>query len=176
MSILPLSAISLLVLSSDAFAENLRHFQTLYDEQSVETRDLLIQLRPVGDEVDFSITLRNKATGFEREHVFQGQGANDPAPFQVEYLHYCDTNVLLLTIEFPWRHDLPHYVRVLDTYAFRKSDFEYVDDAFGLLTDITMQDERAWVPADIHMLPPIGVHCLSEPGGKLFEFFLRSWG
>lgn len=156
--------------SSEARAEGLSHFQTLYGEQSVETQNLSIWLITVDEDVRFAVTLRNKETGFERRYEFDGQGASDPTPFQLEYMNYCDTSVILLTVEYPWRHDLPQYVRVLDTFAFRASDFEFIDVAFGPLTDIALQDSAYPEELDANMLPPVGVRCLSEPGENPFEF------
>jgi hypothetical protein len=41
------------------------------------------------------------------------------------------------------------------------------------LTDIALQDSTYPEELDADMLPPVGVRCLSEPGGKLFQFFRR---
>lgn len=160
----------LLVLSSDASAEELNHFQTLYDAQSVETRTLSIQLDMVDEDIRFSVMLLDKETGLERLHEFYGQGSNEVSPYQLHESYCCDTSVILLTVEYPWRHALPQYVRVLETYAFRASDFEFIDVSFGPLTDIALQDSTYPEELDADMLPPVGVRCLSEPVGKPFEF------
>jgi hypothetical protein len=86
-------------------------------------------------------------------------------------MRYCDTTTILLTIQFPWRHDLPEYSRILDTYAFRSSDFAFIDVAYGTLTDIALAEETAYDPADLDMLPPIRVRCLIGQDEKPFEFF-----
>ena len=99
------------------------------------------------------------------------EGATDPAPFQLEYLSYSDTMTILLTIEFPWCHALPQYVRVLSTFAFRESDFAFIDVFFGPLTDIALSDQSAYEPTDFDMLPPIRVRCLVGHDEKPFEFF-----
>ena len=117
----------LFVLSFDASAEELNHFQTLYDEWSVETRTLSIRLESLDEDVRFSVTLHDKETGLERRHEFDGQGSNEAFPYLMEQNHYCDTSVILLTVQYPWRHALPQYVRVLETYAFRSKDFEFID-------------------------------------------------
>ena len=137
MSIFFKIVLALSVLVSVAVAEDMV-FRTTLSESSVETDDLQITLDPVDADVRFAITLRNTQTGFERRHEFDGQGANDPTPFQLDYMNYCDTPVILLTLEYPWRHDLPQFGRVLETFAFRQSDFEFIDVAFGPLTDITL--------------------------------------
>ena len=158
-----------LVSLGDASAQDVVYSSTLAD-QSVDTREFSIQLSSAGDEVHFLITLHNKETGFERKYEFEGEGATDPAPFQLAYMHYCGTMTILLTVEYPWRHALPQYVRVLSTFAFRESDFDFIDVAFGPLTDIALQDSTYPEELDPDMLPPIGVRCLSEPDGKPFEF------
>ena len=153
-----------------AIAQEVIYRDTL-SEQSVETRDLFIRLDPVGDDVRFSVTLENKGTGFKRRFEFAGEGANDPAPFQMAHMYYCDTSVILLTVEYPWRHDLPEFRRVLSTFAFRESDFEFIDFAFGPLTDIALADDTAYEPSEIDMLPLIRVRCLLGHEDKPFEFF-----
>lgn len=164
------SALGLFVFSSAASAEEPSHFQTLFDERSVETRNLTIKVDPVGEDVDFLVTLRNNETGFERTHEFEGEGANDPTPFQLENVYYCDAPVILLTVEYPWRHSLPEFVRVLDTFAFRESDFAFIDTAHGPLTDIALADDTAYEPSQLVMLPPIRVRCLAGGKGKPFKF------
>lgn len=163
-------AFGLIVLSSDAPAEELNHFQTLYDEWSVETRTLSIRLGSLDEDVHFSVTLHDKETGLERRHEFDGQGSNEAFPYMMEQNHYCDTSVILLTVQYPWRHALPQYVRVLETYAFRSKDFEFIDVTFGPLTDIALADNTAYEASDLEMLPPIRVRCLAEGNGKPFEF------
>lgn len=166
-------AFGLFVIGSAASAEELNHFQTLYGEHSVETRTLLIRLDAVDEDVRFSVTLRDKETGLERLHEFDGEGSNDVTLYQLHGSYYCDTSVVLLSVKYPWRHNLPQYVRVLDTYAFREADFEFIDVTDGPLTDIALQDSSYPEELDPDMLPPIGVHCLSNPTGKPFEFRRR---
>lgn len=161
----------LIVLSSDASAEELNHFQTLYDEWSVETRTLSIRLESLDEDVRFSVTLHDKETGLERRHEFDGQGSNEAFPYMIEQNHYCDTSVILLTLQYPWRHALPQYVRVLETYAFRSKDFEFIDVTFGPLTDIDFVDSTDRAELDADMLPPVGVRCLPEASEKPFQFF-----
>lgn len=152
-------------------AQELSHFQTLFDEDSVETRTLMVRLDPVNDDVRFAVTLRDKETGLIIRHEFDGEGTNDPSPFQLEESYLCGTPVILLTVEYPWRHALPEFVRVLDTLAFRESDFAFIDMAYGTLTDIALADDTAYDPADLDMLPPIRVRCLLGNDAKPFEFF-----
>ena len=85
--------------------------------------------------------------------------------------HGCETSTILLTLEYPWRHDLPQYNRVLETYAFRTSDFVFIDVAYGPLTDIALADDMAYELSDVDMLPPISVRCLNGQVEKPFEFF-----
>lgn len=94
-----------------------------------------------------------------------------PPPFLVKHRYYCNTPVILLTVEYPWRHDLPQYVQVLDTFAFRTSDLEFIDVTFGPLTNIALADDTAYKPSEIDMLPPIRVHCLLGNDARPFEFF-----
>jgi hypothetical protein len=61
------------------------HLQVLYTEDSVETRQLLIKLESVDDDVRFSVTLESRETGLKRRYEFDGQGASDPDPFLVGY-------------------------------------------------------------------------------------------
>lgn len=152
-------------------ADILDHFQVLYTEDSVETRQLFIKLESVDDDVRFSVTLENRETGLKRRHEFDGQGASDPDPFLVAHRHYCDTPVILLTVEYPWRHDLPQYVPVLDTFAFRASDLEFIDYTYGPLTDIALTDVSAYAPSELDMVPPIRVQCRLVSDVKPFEFF-----
>ncbi|MDR0807782.1 MAG: hypothetical protein LBE86_01405 [Gemmobacter sp.] len=159
------------VCAASVSAQELSHFQTLFDEDSVETRTLMIQLDPVNDDVRFAVTLRDKETGTVRRHEFDGEGTNDPAPFQLEEAYLCDTPVILLTVQYPWHHALPEFVRALDTFAFHRTDFALIDVAFGPLTDIALADDTAYESSDLEMLPPIGVRCLTGQGGKPFEFF-----
>lgn len=161
----------LIALSSVVMAEELDSFQTLYDERRVETQTLSIRLGMVDEDVRFSVTLHDKETGIERRHEFDGEGSNDVTPFQLGYMSYCDTPVILLTVEYPWRHDLPKFGRVLSTFAFRESDFAFIDVAYGPLTDIALADQTAYEPSDFDMLPPIRVRCLAGREGKPFEFF-----
>lgn len=144
--------------------------QTTYDGSTVETPELKIELRPVGDD-RFAIGLTDKVTGLRESHEFEGKGANDPSPFLLAHSRYCDISVIVLTVEYPWRHDLPEFQRVLSTFAFRRSDFAFIDVAYGPLTDIALADDTAYELADLDMLPPIRVLCLNDQHEKTFEFF-----
>ncbi len=144
--------------------------QTTFDGPTVETPELRIELRPVGDD-RFAIGLTDKVTGLREHHEFEGEGANDPSPFLLAHSRYCDTSVIMLTVEYPWRHDLPEFQRVLSTFAFRRSDFAFIDVAYGLVTDIALADDTAYESADQDMLPPIRVRCLNGQHDKTFEFF-----
>ena len=144
--------------------------ETTYNGPSVETPELRIELRPLGED-EFTIHLTDKMTGLQASHTFAGEGANDPEPFLLVQSRYCDTPFILLTVKFPWRHALPQYLRVLETYAFRASDLNLVDATFGPLTDIALTDDSAYAPSELDMLPPIRVHCLLGNDAKPFEFF-----
>ena len=162
--------LALVWLASGVSAQELDHFQTLFDSRSVETRTLLVQLEPVDDEVTFAVTLRDKENGLERRHEFDGQGSNDVSPFSLHETRYCDTAVILVTVEYPWRHALPQYSRVLETFAFRASDFAFIDMAFGPMTDIALLDSSEIEAEDMSMQPPILVECISDEGGSPFIF------
>lgn len=162
------------ICAASVSAQELGHFQTLFDEDSVETRTLMIRLDPVNDDVRFAVTLRDKESGTVRRQEFDGEGTNDPSPFQLGEGYLCGTSVILLTVQYPWRHALPEFVRVLDTFAFRESDFAFIDVAYGPLTDIALADDSAYDPTDLEMLPPIRVHCLIGQDEKPFEFFERA--
>lgn len=123
-----------------ASSEGHRQYLHLFNQQSVETPASLILVNPLGDQAPFSITLRDKESGLERGHDFQGQGANDPSPFQSGSMNYCDTMSILLTVDDPWQQARPQDRSVLETFAFRDSNFEFIDVAFGPLTDIALQD------------------------------------
>lgn len=145
-------------------------YRNTLSEQSIETRRLSIRLGSVDDDVRFAITLTNKETGLRRYHEFDAPVPEMPEPFQMEKSYYCDASVVLLTVEYPWRHDWPQVVRTMETYAFRESDFEFIDVAFGPLTDIALADDTAYGPSDLDMLPPIRVRCLTGQDEKPFEF------
>jgi hypothetical protein len=144
--------------------------QTTYDGSTVETPELRVELRPIGDD-RFAIGLTDKVTGLRKGHAFEGEGANDPSPFLLAHSRYCDTSVIMLTVEYPWRHDLPEFQRVLSTFAFRRSDFAFIDVAYGPLTDIALADDMAYALSDLDMLPPIRVRCLNGQVEKPFAFF-----
>jgi hypothetical protein len=167
----PIYILTVLLPASGVSADIPDHFQALYTEDSVETRRLFIKLGSVDDDVRFSVTLEDRETGLKRRYEFDGQGASDPDPFLVAHRYYCDTSVILLTVEYPWRHDLPQYVQVLDTFAFRASDLEFIDVTFGPMTDIALADDTAYEPSETDMLPPIRVRCLVGNDEKPFEFF-----
>ena len=171
MRIAAVLALGLIASSLDASAEGLRFFQRYYDEQSVETRTLSIELAPVDESVRFSVTLRDKETGRERRYEFDAPVPEIPEPYLLDYSHHCDKSVILLTVQYPWRHDWPQYVRTLETYAFEAADFEFIDVAFGPLTDITLAEDTAYEPSDLDMLPPIRVRCLEGHDERPFEFF-----
>lgn len=143
--------------------------QTTYDGPTVETSEVRIELRPLGED-QFTIHLTDKMTGLQASHEFVGEGANDPEPFLLVQSQYCGTPVIFLTVKFPWRHALPQYLRVLETYAFRASDFKFVDATFGPLTDIALTDDTAYAPSELDMLPPIRVRCLLGNDARPFEF------
>lgn len=167
----PLCALAFYLLSSNTMSAQEVIYRNSLSEQSVETPELSISLRPVDDEVRFEVILINKETGVRARHEFDGEGANDPAPIQLAQMLYCGVPVILLTVEYPWRHDTPEFQRVLSTFAFRESDFKFIDVASGPLTDIALSDQSDYEPSDFDMLPPVGVRCLPEPGKKPFQFF-----
>ncbi|QYK40327.1 MAG: hypothetical protein KF887_12950 [Paracoccaceae bacterium] len=147
--------------------------QTIFDGPSVETAELRVELRPQGED-RFDIYLTDKTTGRQAHYEFDGEGANDPEPFLIVEGRYCDTSVILLTIEFPWRHSLPQYSRVLDTYAFRMSDLAYVDMTAGPATDIALLDSSETEAEDMSMQTPILVECIGDRGGSLFRFVMKT--
>ena len=173
MRALLLSMVAYAVWAFAVVAQDVVYRSTLA-QQSVETADLLITLSPLDEDVRFAITLRNTQTGFERQHEFDGEGASDPSPFQLTAMHYCDTPVILLTVEYPWRHELPQYVRVLETFAFRSSDFTFIDKTFGPLTDIALLDSRHEGSIDFGMQPSVLVQCLSDPTAPPFMFSMKT--
>ena len=87
---------------------------------------------------------------------------------------YCNTSVIFLTIEFPWRHSLTQYARVLDTYAFRKSDLSYIAMTAGPVTDIALLDSSQIKAEDMPMQPPILVECISDHGGLPLRFRMKT--
>lgn len=151
-------------------AEGLKHFQTLFDAHSVETPELVIEVHSAKDDVHFSVVLRDKESGLERKYEFEGEGSTDPSPFQLVQTYYCDTSVILLAVKYPWRHALPEFNRVVSTFAFRSTDFSFIDVAYGPLTDIALADDSAYEPADLDLLPPIRVRCLAGGSDLPFEF------
>lgn len=147
--------------------------QTIFDGPSVETAELRVELRPQGED-RFAIHLTDKTTGRQVDYEFDGEGANDPEPFLMVEARYCDTSVILLTIEFPWRHSLPQYSRVLDTYAFRTSDLAYIDMTAGPVTDIALRDSSQIGAEDMPMQPPIFVECISDHSDGPFRFEMKT--
>lgn len=147
--------------------------QTIFDGLSVETAELRVELRPKGED-RFAIYLTDKTTGRQVDYEFDGEGANDPEPFLIVEDRYCDTSVILLTIEFPWRHSLPQHSRVLDTYAFRRSDLAYIDMTAGPVTDIAMRDTSQIETEDMPMQPPILVECISDRSVAPFRFEMKT--
>ncbi|MCW3784721.1 hypothetical protein [Defluviimonas salinarum] len=147
--------------------------QTIFDGPSVESAELRVELRPRGED-RFAIHLTDKTTGRQVDYEFDGEGANDPEPFLLVEGRYCNTSVILLTIEFPWRNSLPQFARVLDTYAFRMSDLAYIDMTAGPVTDIALVDISETEAEDMSMQPPILVECVSDPSGSPFKFALKT--
>ena len=113
------ASVCLVALAVDGSGEDLGSFQTLLGHRSIETRTLAIRLAPVDADIRFSVTLTNKDTGIRRNHEFDAPVPEMPVPFQMEESYYCDTSVVLLTVEYPWRHDWPQVARTMETYAFR---------------------------------------------------------
>ncbi|SEH59236.1 hypothetical protein [Paracoccus alkenifer] len=147
--------------------------QTIFDGPSVESAELRVELRPRGED-RFAIYLTDKVTGQQVDYEFDGEGANDPEPFLMVEGRYCNTSVILLTIEFPWRHSLQQYTRVLDTYAFRTSDLAYIDMTAGPVTDIALLDSSEIETEDMSMQPPILVECISDRAGIPFRFDVKT--
>lgn len=61
--------------------------------------------------------------------------------------------------------------RIIEIYAFRLADFAFVDVAFGPFTDIALAGDSAYDPANLEMLPPIRVRCLTSQVEKPFGFY-----
>lgn len=159
-------------LVSIASADEFQSVRANYGDYTVETYGLRIELRPAQYDL-FSIALRDKQTGLERRYEFEGEGANDPTVFQLRQRHHCGTSVILLTVEFPWRHALPQPGLKLDTYAFRQEDLAFIDMTWGSISDIALQEYGEDVDLPDEMLPPIRVRCLPESTSRPFEFFRR---
>jgi hypothetical protein len=170
MKVCVVAALGAMMFFGGALADELNRFRTAFGESWIETRDLRIDLRPSGDDVYFTITLHSSETGMTRVHRFEGEGSEDASPFQILRTGFCGTPIILLTVKYPWQHALPQYGWLLDTFAFRESDFAFIDVAFGPVTDIAIADDSAYDPADLEMLPPVRVHCLDGQDGKPFEF------
>jgi hypothetical protein len=164
----------LFLLAQTALAQELNNFQVLYDESSVRTRTLTIQLDPTNNDVRFSVTLLDNETKFEVRHEFEAPLPETPVPFQLEQRNICGTSVILLTVDYPWRHDWPQVVRILDTYAFRGSDFALIDVAAGALADIALLDRSQLETEDMAMQPPILVECIPDNGGSPFRFEMKT--
>jgi hypothetical protein len=165
------AAFAIAVSATPVFAEELQNFQTLFDAHRVETRTLAIEIHSSRDDVHFSIALHDNETGLEKKYKFEGEGSTDPSPFQLEEKYLCGTPVILLTVKYPWQHALPEFNRVLDTFAFRTTDFSFIDVADGPLTEIALADDSSYDSADLDLLPPIRVRCLTGQDEKPFEFF-----
>ena len=157
-------------LATCGWADVAKSSQTVYDKNRVETVERLIVLHPVDDDVRFSITLRDKVSGAEKRYEFDGEGASDPSPFLLDTGQYCGASVVLLTIKYPWRHALPQYARVLETFAFRAGDLAFIDRALGPLTDIALREDGQIERDEAGMHHPIGVRCLADPKESLFRF------
>ncbi|MEZ5778089.1 MAG: hypothetical protein R3E44_06975 [Paracoccaceae bacterium] len=168
------SSLVLFLLTRNASAQELSNFQTLYDERSVATRTLTIRLEPVNEDIRFSVTLFNNEIGFERRHEFEAPVPETPMPFQLEQRNICGASTILLAVEYPWRHDWPQVVRILDTFAFRGSDFAFIDVAAGALTDIALLDTSQIEAEDMSMQPQILVECLSDSSGSPFRFKMKT--
>lgn len=147
--------------------------QTIFDGPSVESAELRVELRPRGED-RFAIHLTDKTSGRQVYYEFDGEGATDPEPFLMVEGQYCNMSAILLTIEFPWRHSLPRYARVLDTYAFRATDLAYIDMTAGSVTDIALLDISKIAAEDMAMQPPVLVECISDEGGSPFRFQVRT--
>lgn len=154
----------------NALADVPSRFRTAFGDSWIEMQDLRIDLRSSGDDVHFAIILHSPETGLTREHQFEGEGSTDASPFQILRTGFCGTPVILVTVKYPWQQALPQYGWLLDTFAFRETDFAFIDVAFGPLTDIALADDTAYDPANFQMLPPIRVRCLTGRNGKPFEF------
>jgi len=111
--------------------------------------------------VSFSVTLRDKATGLEKLHEFGARVPEIPVPDRMDYSFDCDISVIQLTVEYPWQNDWPQFVRLLETCAFRESDFDFIDVTDGPLTDIALQDsiypEQPNSDIRRHVGDPLGV-------------------
>lgn len=59
----------------------------------------------------------------------------------------------------------------LEPIAVRPDAYAFIAVACGPLTDIALADDTAYDPADLDMLPPIRVRCLTGQDQKPFEFF-----
>lgn len=171
MKVLPTLTLGLSAISFGSLAEGIGPYQKLYDDRGVETGQLSIALAPVDHDVRFSIVLTDKETGDQRRHEFDAPVPEVPEPFQMQESYYCGTPVILLSVEYPWRHSWQEVRRIMETYAFRSTDFAFIGVAFGPLTDIALADDTAYEPSDLEMLPPIRVRCLTGQDGKPFEFF-----
>jgi len=171
MKVCVVAALGVMVFFGGALADKPNRFRTAFVDSWIETRDLRIDLRSSRDDVYFTITLRSSETGLTREHRFEGEGSTDASPFQILRTRFCGTPIILLTVKYPWQNVLPQYGWLLDTFAFRESDFAFIDVAFGPLTDIALADDSAYDPADLEMLPPIRVRCLTGQVEKPFDFF-----
>lgn len=122
------------------------------------------------------MTLKNKETGHERRHEFDGQGSNDVTPYLLGYGYYRGSCIILLTVYYPWRHALPQYVRVLDTFVFRESDFEFIEMTFGPLTDSALMDSSDPESANLDMQPRILVECFPANVRVPFRFVEKPKG
>lgn len=171
MNLFPLLTLFLCFISFGSLADGIGSNQILYNFRGVETKRLTIALAPVDDDVRFSIVLTDKETGAQRRHEFDAPVPEVPEPFQMRESYYCGNPVILLSVEYPWRHHWREVRRIMETYAFRSTDFSSVDVADGPLTDIALADDTAYDPADLEMLPPIRVRCLTGQDEKPFEFF-----
>ena len=171
MRLLSMLTLGLCVISFGSLADGIRPYQVLYDDRGVETKLFSISLAPVDHDVRFSIVLTDKETGAQRRHEFDAPVPEVPEPFQMQQSYYCGAPVILLSVEYSWRHNWQEVRRIMETYAFRSTDFAFIDVAFGPLTDIALAEDSAYDPTDLEILPPIRVRCLTGQVEKPFEFF-----
>jgi hypothetical protein len=64
-------------------------------------------------------------------------------------------------LQYLSRHDLPEFIRVLNTFAVRETDFALIDVAFGPLSDIALSEDTSYDPADLAILPPTALRRLA---------------
>lgn len=167
----------MLVNTSPAYSHNLGYGQVLYTNsayvQRVQTPDLSVVLERAGTEGDLRnrIVLKRRNSALTKVYEFELPVPLYPQLYTYNFKHYCDQEIVFITLRYPSPRYADGRVRFLETHSFLFQSLEYLDTVGASYDAIGPLEAGVDLGFEYTMPHPYIIHCSASEDG--FELTFR---